>query len=400
MKKQSNRRTAQLIKQFPAVGVILAGSEFRDFNVKDRTYKLPDTYIHVQRSDPETMHLKGNICDGHRSYITNEKSKLRGTKTEFLIAINHNEKEIAQLDWFDNFNESGCLIQKSAQDIFKSANPDDVKYLIWIERVVWYEPAPENSDWCIKDPFLGQELRIYVFLPHKDLSWAQLIELANNIKKDREEAWKYPPTPRLTMNGIEAALRNGCKIHAFSSGGGLRVIGIKKNAGYIGYGEHPHVEEALLHADEDYLVGGRPYKEVYGKKYPHYLTGSTECTSNLDFWLRRGSTFDVWADGSEIVFRLNGFKQTEFPKELDDKVLATGKPETFEDRGYTYRLTRMYLANGKPGVSGKVIKSPKGKRLNSDPWMYHITKTARDNNFWDAMLKAFEAPEIEVAEKE
>lgn len=110
----------------------------------------------------------------------------------------------------------------------------------------------------------------------------------------------------MNLPGLEQALRDGCKVHAFRSGGGLRVIRITTKDGQLkGYGEHPQVEDALSHANEDFLAGGRPYQEVYGGSKPNYLTGSSEPTSPLDDWLLHGHTFDAWYDGVRVFFKLN-----------------------------------------------------------------------------------------------
>ncbi len=109
----------------------------------------------------------------------------------------------------------------------------------------------------------------------------------------------------MKFTGIEQALKDGCKICAFRSGGGLRVVSIKKDDESKGYGEHPQLEDALSHAQEDFLVGHKPYKEVYGVTKPHYITGSSTPTGPLDEWILRGHTFDVWQDGDEIIFQLN-----------------------------------------------------------------------------------------------
>ena len=49
----------------------------------------------------------------------------------------------------------------------------------------------------------------------------------------------------MIVEGIEKALKENCKIHGFSSGGGLRVIRIEKGDLLRGYGEHPHLEELM-----------------------------------------------------------------------------------------------------------------------------------------------------------
>lgn len=112
----------------------------------------------------------------------------------------------------------------------------------------------------------------------------------------------------MELTNIEKALREGCKVRAFLSGGGLRVIRIEDAKHQLkGYGEYPHVEEALRHADDDYAAGGREYSAVYGGSEPHYLTGSTTTTGELDAWVRTGSTFHAVAKGDGFVFILDGY---------------------------------------------------------------------------------------------
>src|SRR3989344_9530066 len=115
---------------------------------------------------------------------------------------------------------------------------------------------------------------------------------------------------RIGLVGLGQALAEGSKIHGFLSGGGLRVVIVKSKQKLRGYGEHPSVDEALIHANEDFLAGGRPYKEVYGKVHTHYLTGSRDTTSPLDAWLRQGNTFDAYRVGeNQIVVDLKGLVQ-------------------------------------------------------------------------------------------
>ncbi len=200
----------------------------------------------------------------------------------------------------------------------------------------------------------------------------------------------------MKLTGIEKSLKNGCQIHAFRSGGGLRVVSIKKGNKLKGYGEHPNVEDALSHANEDFLAGGRPYEKVYGVLKPHYLTGSSSPTSPLDHWLLRGRTFDAWQNGADVVFQLKGLTQVETPKEILDRVLETGQAEEWENRGYTYRITKSYFPNGDPCTSSQVVKSPQGKKSGADGWMYYITKTGHGADFSEAMNNAFRAEEVEI----
>lgn len=73
------------------------------------------------------------------------------------------------------------------------------------------------------------------------------------------------------------------KLKAFRSGGGLRVLvlqheEVQNKITTLGYAEAPTFDDALRHLEEDVEVGHRPYEEVYGKLYPHYLTGTTEAS--------------------------------------------------------------------------------------------------------------------------
>lgn len=114
----------------------------------------------------------------------------------------------------------------------------------------------------------------------------------DNLQEGADRSSEIKEFPLQSYPNIDKALRDGCRVRGFRSGGGLRVIRVEDAAGQLkGYGEHPNVLEALTHADEDYAAGKRPYEEVYGKLYLHYLTGTTEVDSMLDGVLLRGGKF-------------------------------------------------------------------------------------------------------------
>ena len=99
-----------------------------------------------------------------------------------------------------------------------------------------------------------------------------------------------------TLEGIDQALQDGKILRAFRSGGGLRVVRIEdsRDGPLKGYGEHPNLMPALLHASVDYLAGGRPYDKVYGESESHYLTGTTQSEDRLDLWVLQGHK--LWAE--------------------------------------------------------------------------------------------------------
>jgi hypothetical protein len=203
-------------------------------------------------------------------------------------------------------------------------------------------------------------------------------------------------TQTVTLDGIRTALQGGHRVRAFLSGGGLRVIRIEKEGNLKGYGEHPHVDEALTYADEDFKKGGRPYKEVYGVDKDHYLTGSREKSNELDGWILQGRKFEVWQENEIIFFKLIGMTQTRSPQPIIEQVLSSGESITWENRGYTYESYKSTFPNGSPSVSTKVIKKPEGVRSGADPWMYDISKTGQGSDFWEACQNAFQAEEIEA----
>ena len=384
------KRTEQLLKDFPALVHVRDGWKWSS----GKRWRWPIMHIQVQRADPEMNHLQARDLDYFgRGYVMGNNGQ-RGTREEYMVAVNHNKRIIDTLSW-----EKGEY-NKFAKDIFKTVNPDEVSYLIWVSGIEWFCPPTkeqQEKDICFGERKTGAEVHAIVYRKNYNLSFAELIEVADKLKKEREEAWKYPPKDMPELNGIHRALQNGCRLHAFASGGGLRVIRIEKNGKLAGYGEQPHVEVALLHADEDYLAGCSEYKEVYGKKYPHYLTGDTLSTSNLDWWVRKGCTFDCWQEGSEIVFELRGYAENKNPEWVLNKAKETDEPVQWQERGFTY-ATQYYEHNGDPGYQTEVVVSRPGAG-NAAPWIYKIVKHGAGKNFWEAMTSAFAADEIEVEEE-
>jgi hypothetical protein len=66
-----------------------------------------------------------------------------------------------------------------------------------------------------------------------------MIELELKSRYHEELAVQYIKKRNKIMKlaGIEKALAEGCKVHAFCSGGGLRVVRIEKNGKLKGYGD-------------------------------------------------------------------------------------------------------------------------------------------------------------------
>lgn len=94
---------------------------------------------------------------------------------------------------------------------------------------------------------------------------------------------------------IEDALKKGARLHAFLSGGGLRVVTIKKGDEELSYAEHPYFPGALAYCDDDF---GQDYEQLYlgeNPKHSHYLTGAYPYPFDaFDVHLKQGRTFDVF----------------------------------------------------------------------------------------------------------
>jgi hypothetical protein len=380
------------IENYPTLGLVRY--EWRWRKEKSQKWQHPKMKVNIQIADPASMHLQANnIKYEDRCYVMGDNN-LRGTREEYMCAVNDLDRIIATLYWKRGDHN------KMSKDIFKMVSPEQVAYLMWIQAIEWYEPASEKreeeTDGILFAPGKkGVEVNVCIFRRPKDKTFQELIKIAHREKKEREGMYLLFPKEQPDFPGIHEALKKGLKMHAFSSGGGLRVVSFPKG----GYGEHPHIEEALKHLEEDCLAGGRPYKEVYGKLCTHYLTGDTLSTSNLDYWIRSGKTFDCWQKGDEVIFQLKGLTHVDTPREIFKKVMQTGISEKWQHRGYTYLTTKSTFPSGEPCASTKIIEKPKDSKDNADPWMYRITKTGRGKNFWDAVKKAFKAPEVEVIEK-
>lgn len=202
-------------------------------------------------------------------------------------------------------------------------------------------------------------------------------------------------------SGIQKALESKNKLRAFCSGGGLRVVRIEGPKGLVGYGEHFSIDEALVHADEDFLAGHRNYQDVYGKIYPAYLTGSSHPSCELDDWMLKGFKFNAsfYKVRGSIRFDLQGIVHQDIPRSVLD--MAKGNPNErvlYEDRGFVYETVynlRMY-ANGEGGWSTSAIKTD--RVANKDPWMYTVKKTGYGKILEEAIKNALLAEGEEVSD--
>jgi len=197
---------------------------------------------------------------------------------------------------------------------------------------------------------------------------------------------------------VENYLRRGTGVHAFRSGGGLRVVRIEgpDRGDLVGYGEHIHVEGAIRIAAQDAVAGNRPYDEVYGKTEPHYLTGAERPSSMLDDWILRGHTFDLHYDSEadEYVAEFEGTEHVDAPKEAREKA-KRGETAQWSTRGRTYQTTACVFPNGDKGTTSTVINRLPHQE-HRDDWIYTAVRTGRALRLRDALEVGLKAEPVEA----
>lgn len=187
---------------------------------------------------------------------------------------------------------------------------------------------------------------------------------------------------------IEQELRKGRVLHAFLSGGGLRVLTLLNEQGtHVGYGEHPVLSEAFRLCEEDTLVGGKDYQELY-------LTGSSESEDEIDAWIRRGCSFDVKVQDEMVVAILYGWTRMQPPEGYHERALNGEETLEWTSRGFTYRIEPAEFPNGESCTATSVIAGV--QESDANPWIWESTKTATGSTIIEALKNALQAPEIEV----
>lgn len=208
----------------------------------------------------------------------------------------------------------------------------------------------------------------------------------------------------MKLEGINKALKEGCKITGFVSlDGKLRVVQIVKDEKLKGYAEGFNIEDALTYADKSFLANGQIFQEVYGDRYPGTLKTDPTIINLLDRWLKNRKAFRCFGRGDQVIFQIYGLMAVSPPKEICEKAKKSGEPVIWENRGFIYEVTceipqnpMIYKHCGET-ITTKAIKrsarAPKGKHKE---WFYNITKTGGGKNFNEAMKNALKAPEAEV----
>jgi hypothetical protein len=206
---------------------------------------------------------------------------------------------------------------------------------------------------------------------------------------------------------LDDALRTGGRMSAFRTGGGLRVVRVEqpetapkpakstRDPEPIAYGEHPHIDEALRIAADDFRAGGRRYKDVYGPIEGHYWTGDSCPNSDIDAYILCGDSLAAhYLDGVfTCVIRSTAAYQT--PEDIAARAMA-GETITWTDpRGFTRVATPSRFPNGDLGCTVRVTGRPEAAHYLRDH-RWPVTRTGQAASFIEALRAAVAAPEIEV----
>lgn len=210
---------------------------------------------------------------------------------------------------------------------------------------------------------------------------------------------KFTPAEKLSaiLTDLEPAFRSEGKLHAFRSGGGLRVLRIERDGELIAYSEHPNVGDAFRILLDDYKAGGRDYNEVYGGSEEHYLTGSSAADSLLDQWILSGNTFDAWFSKGRFTFELRGYEHAKTPPDIVARSCAGETIEWTCERGITRVARPSRFPNGERCCSIEVTKRPDGMSHHRAT-SYYFVMTGVGDTLEQAITEAFSAKKVEVVE--
>lgn len=178
------------------------------------------------------------------------------------------------------------------------------------------------------------------------------------------------------------------RLHGFRSGGGLKVWSLGDDKGNRrAYGEHPQEVEALRHLVEDFFASpnGRPYSEVYGRIYPHYLTGSVVPVTFADEWLGQGYTIDAWGEDGEVVAQAAGIGCVSCP----DNVCEMARASPGERFIWRFDGAEYESVSDSAGYVASVVVDAGGQRRGG--WFRDICAEERGDSYWLAVRRALKA---------
>lgn len=150
-----------------------------------------------------------------------------------------------------------------------------------------------------------------------------------------------------------------------------------------GYGEAPHIEDALRLAAEDVKAGGLPYGEVYGKLTPHYLTGTHDRSSKLDTFCKNGNLNARFESGTFVV-DLIGWDECKTPQAIRDAALEAGRDIHWVDpRGSVWLICP--FTDGSGWVSRVNVSHPPGTSASVKRGLWRTIQTGKAASLLEAL---------------
>lgn len=195
-------------------------------------------------------------------------------------------------------------------------------------------------------------------------------------------------------------LQGKSSVHAFRSGGGLRVLRLEagpKRGPLLAYSEAPQFDEALVHLSEDIENDGlaaKNYQAVYGinGKKQGYYTGTSSASSKADEMILCGGTLDLYGSDGVITAVFQTYERA--LKEEDWKPVFHGETVRIEKRGFTYILRPTRMPGGQGGGTCETIRGPGSE--GKDDHMYEVTYTGKGATVAEAIEAALVAEPVEV----
>jgi len=194
--------------------------------------------------------------------------------------------------------------------------------------------------------------------------------------------------PPWVSRSVARALLGGSKLHGFRSGGGLRVLSME--GPFKGYGEHPHIADAMRILAEDLDAGGRAYADVYGPVHAHYLTGASEPADLLDARMLRGDTIDAAGRDDGITVEIRGYREHETPEDVVRAARSGIVTRWTDTRGVTFEARPCTFPNGEAGCSVKLVEVPVGM-LRHRALMWRTVQRGHAGSLIDAIAAALVA---------
>lgn len=194
----------------------------------------------------------------------------------------------------------------------------------------------------------------------------------------------------------ETLRRENVFLKAFRSGGGLMVVHILEEVdgeenNVLGYGEHPMLFKAMLHAIEDIIDGKLSYEDKYSKensKYPNYLTGSYEFESLIEEKILQGEDLKIRFIDDQYQITLEGYEHISVPKEIQDYLVY--RAET----NHSFRMIH-WMSQG-------IIKVSKAIKFANGSWGVtstdvDATPDAIEYSGLPKVIRKFSHPKLELA---